>query len=50
MKEILGKCTTKSSTIPTKITVNKTDIFDTKKMRFRILELRNRVTKPSYEK
>ena len=31
MKEILGKCTTKSSTLPTKITVNKTDIFDTKK-------------------
>ena len=30
MKEILGKCTTKSSTLPTKITVNKTDIFDTK--------------------
>ena len=28
MKEILGKCTTKSSTPPTKITVNKTDIFD----------------------
>ena len=26
MKEILGKCTTKSSTLPTKITVNKTDI------------------------
>ena len=25
MKEILGKCTTKSSTLPTKITVNKTD-------------------------
>ena len=32
MKEILGKCTTKSSTLPTKITVNKTDIFDTKKI------------------
>ena len=31
MKEILGKCTTKSSTLLTKITVNKTDIFDTKK-------------------
>ena len=31
MKEILGKCTTKSSTLPTKITVNKTGIFDTKK-------------------
>ena len=31
MKEILGKCTTKSSTLPTKITVNKTDIFDAKK-------------------
>ena len=30
MKEILGKCTTKSSTLPTKITVNKTDIFDIK--------------------
>ena len=31
MKEILGKFTTKSSTLPTKINVNKTDIFDTKK-------------------
>ena len=31
MKDILGKCITKSSTLPTKITVNKTDIFDTKK-------------------
>ena len=31
MKEILGKSTTKSSTLPTKITVNKTDIFDAKK-------------------
>ena len=31
MKEILGKCITKSSTLPTKITVSKTDIFDTKK-------------------
>ena len=31
MKEIIGKCTTRSSTLPTKITVNKTDIFDTKK-------------------
>ena len=31
MKEILGKCTTKSSTFPTKITVKSTDIFDTKK-------------------
>ena len=31
MKKILGKCTTKSSTLPTKITVNKTDIFDAKK-------------------
>ena len=30
MKKILGKCTTKSSTLPTKITVNKTDVFDTK--------------------
>ena len=30
MKEILQKSTTKSSTLPTKITVNKTDIFDTK--------------------
>ena len=30
MKKILGKFTTKSSTIPTKITVNKTDVFDTK--------------------
>ena len=32
MKEILGKCTTKSSTLPTKITVNKTDIFDEAKI------------------
>ena len=32
MKEILGKCTTKSSTLPTKITVNKTEIFDAKKI------------------
>ena len=32
MKEILGKCTTKSSTLPTKITVNKTDIFDAAKI------------------
>ena len=32
MKEILGKCTTKSSTLRTKITVSKTDIFDTKKI------------------
>ena len=32
MKEILGKSTTKSSTLPTKITVNKTDIFDPKKI------------------
>ena len=32
MKEILGKCTTKSSTLLTKITVNKTDIFDTKEI------------------
>ena len=31
MKEILGKCSTKSSTLPTKITVKKTDIFDAKK-------------------
>ena len=31
MKEILGKFTTKSSTLSTKINVNKTDIFDTKK-------------------
>ena len=31
MKEILGKTTRKSLTLPTKITVNKTDIFDTKK-------------------
>ena len=29
MKEILGKCNTKSSTLPTKITVNKTDNFFT---------------------
>ena len=32
MKEILGKCTTKSSTLPTKITVRKTDIFDAAKI------------------
>ena len=31
MKEILGKYTAKSSTLPTKKTVNKTDIFDVKK-------------------
>ena len=30
MTEILEKCTTKSSALPTKITVNKTDIFDAK--------------------
>ena len=32
MKEILGKCTTKFSTLPTKITVNKTGISDSKKI------------------
>ena len=32
MKEILGKCTTKSPTLPSKFTVNKTDIFDTKEI------------------
>ena len=32
MKDILGKCTTKSSTLPTKSTVNKTDIFIVKKI------------------
>ena len=32
MKEILGKRTTKSSTLQTKITVNKTDIFDAKQI------------------
>ena len=32
MKEILGKCNTKSSTLPTKITVNKTDLFDAAKI------------------
>ena len=32
MKEILGKCATNSSILPTKISVNKTDIFDTKKI------------------
>ena len=32
MKEILGKCTSKSSTLPTKITFNKTDIFDAAKI------------------
>ena len=32
MKEIFGICTTKSSTLPSKITVNKTGIFDTKKI------------------
>ena len=31
MKEILEKRTTKSSTLPTKTTVNKIDIFDEKK-------------------
>ena len=31
MKEILEKCTTKSSAFPTKITIKKTDIFDVKK-------------------
>ena len=31
MKEILGKCTTKSSIRPTKVTVKKTDIFDINK-------------------
>ena len=31
MNEILGKCTTKSSTLPTKITVYITDIFYVKK-------------------
>ena len=32
MKEILGKCTTNKSALATKITVNNTDIFDTKKI------------------
>ena len=32
MKEILGKCTTKPSTLPTKVTFNKTDIFDAAKI------------------
>ena len=32
MKEILGKCNTKPSTLRTKITVNKTDIFDAAKI------------------
>ena len=32
MKELLGKCTTKSSTLPTKIAVNETDIFDATKI------------------
>ena len=32
MKEVLEKCTTKSPTLPTKITVHKTDIFDAAKM------------------
>ena len=32
MKEILGKCITKSSNLLTKLTVNKTDIFDVKKI------------------
>ena len=31
MKNILGMFTTKYSTLPAKITVNKTDIFDAKK-------------------
>ena len=33
IKEILEKCTTKFSTFPTKMTANKTDIFDTKKQK-----------------
>ena len=33
MKEILGKCTTKSSTLLTKVTVHKNDIFDAKKQK-----------------
>ena len=32
MKELLGKCTTKSLTLPTKIAVNETDIFDATKI------------------
>ena len=32
MKEILGKCNTKSSILPTKITANETDIFDAAKI------------------
>ena len=32
MKELLGKCITKSSTLPTKIAVNETDIFDATKI------------------
>ena len=32
IKEILGKCTTKSSTLQTKISVNQTEIFDTEKI------------------
>ena len=35
MKEILGKYITKSSTLPTKITVNKADICDAKKKKKR---------------
>ena len=31
-KKIFGKCTTKPSTLPTKITVNKTNILDAKKI------------------
>ena len=31
MKMVLEKCITKSSTLSTKITANKTDIFDAKK-------------------
>ena len=38
MKEILGKCTTKSLALPTKITVNKTDIFDEKKKKKKIAD------------
>ena len=41
MKEILGKTITKSSVLPNKITVNKTEVFDEKKLAD---ELNNSIT------
>ena len=37
MKNILGIFTTKYSTLPAKITVNKTDIFDAKKKKKKLM-------------